>query len=217
MSNALVRLRPQTDTAAPLRAEVARMHADVARMRAEVARLQAALAEVEVEKAGLEALAHQDPLTGLLNPRGFLRDLARAISYTGRYGTPAALLIVDLDRFKPINDRWGHPAGDRALRHVAELLAGHLRASDSLARLGGDEFAILIWQADAAVARLKGLALEMVLAETPMAIGPVAIEVSASIGSTPVAEGDDPGTALARADRAMYARKQGRRTAPFRR
>ena len=62
----------------------------------------------------LETLAHEDALTGVLNRRGFIRDLKRAVAFGSRYGAPAALLLVDLDRFKPVNDRYGHPIGGRA-------------------------------------------------------------------------------------------------------
>src|SRR5215207_388792 len=107
-------------------------HDDPSELRRRVEKLSVALEEARAHAVRLEALAHEDPLTGLLNRRGFLRDLTRALAYGSRYNAPAALLIVDLDAFKPVNDHYGHGAGDRALRHVADMLRSRVRASDSV-------------------------------------------------------------------------------------
>jgi diguanylate cyclase (GGDEF)-like protein len=184
---------------------------EIARLRAEIARLQAELATAAEEARALRSLAHEDALTRLLNRRGFEQDLARALAYARRYRTPAAVLLIDLDRFKPINDRHGHQAGDAALRHVADLLRSHLRASDLVARLGGDEFAVLLWQVDAVVARQKADSLEDVLSLSPCAWKGVSLPVSGSIGAAPITPADDPAAVLARADEAMYRRKAERR------
>lgn len=177
-------------------------------LRCELARLQAQAAEQTAEIAALRALAHEDALTGLLNRRGFEHDFARAASYSMRYGTSVALLLADLDAFKPINDRHGHAAGDAALRHVAGILGSHLRASDSLARVGGDEFAFLLWQVDADLAEQKARALEAILSDTPCPWRSTWLSVAASIGSTMLDPADDVASALVRADDAMYARKR---------
>src|SRR4051794_9001822 len=115
-------------------------------LRAQVERLMAELDEMRAYAGHLEALAHEDPLTGVLNRRGSLRDLTRAVAFGARYDAQAALLLLDLDRLKPVNDRFGHPMGDRALKHVADLLRRNVRTSDSVGRLGGDEFVLIIWQ-----------------------------------------------------------------------
>ncbi len=180
-------------------------------LRLEVQRLTTELEEARAHAARLEALAHEDSLTGLLNRRGFLRDLTRAVAFASRYRAPAALLLVDLDQFKPVNDRYGHPAGDRALRHVANLLRSHVRASDSVGRLGGDEFVLIIWQVDEAAAQDKALAIEAMIAASPLTIGGSALPLGASVGATLLKADDTAETALARADRAMYARKEARR------
>jgi GGDEF domain-containing protein len=99
-------------------------------LSAEVRRLSAELAEARKRIAELEARADVDPLLDILNRRGFERELARAISHVGRYGTPAALMFIDLDGFKAVNDRHGHAAGDALLKAVAAELTGHVRASD---------------------------------------------------------------------------------------
>jgi GGDEF domain-containing protein len=88
-----------------------------------------------------------------LNRRGFERELARAISYVGRYGNPAVLMFSDLDGFKAVNDRHGHAAGDALLQAIARELTAHVRASDVVGRLGGDEFGLVMWNVEASHGR----------------------------------------------------------------
>ena len=114
---------------------------------AEVARLKRELEEARARIAELELRADVDPLLDILNRRGFERELKRSLAYVKRYATPAALLYIDLDGFKTINDRHGHAAGDVLLKAVAGELPAHVRASDVVARLGGDEFGVLMWNA----------------------------------------------------------------------
>jgi diguanylate cyclase (GGDEF)-like protein len=180
-------------------------------LRRRVEQLSAALDEARARAAQLEALAHEDALTGVLNRRGFLRDLTRGLAFASRYNAPAALLLADLDAFKPVNDRFGHLTGDKALRHVADLLRNNIRASDSVGRLGGDEFAFIIWQVDAAGADRKARVIEDLIAASPLIVGGADLRLAASVGATLLAPADSPEEALARADRAMYARKEGRR------
>jgi diguanylate cyclase (GGDEF)-like protein len=130
----------------------------------------------------IEALARTDPLTGLSNRRGFVARLAMAFAAAGRGGSPFAVLCVDLDEFKDVNDTLGHPIGDLLLRNVVERLEKAGRKTDLVARFGGDEFAIL--QADAADPAATGM-LAMKLVRT--LAGPYMIEgnelrVTASIG-----------------------------------
>ena len=181
-----------------------------AALREEVERLTAELARAREEAATLEALAHEDALTGLLNRRGFLRELSRAIAFRTRYGNPVALVVADLDRLKPINDGLGHQAGDDALRHVAGLLRRNLRASDSIGRIGGDEFALAVWQIDEDAARRKARALQAALAASPLQHGGRPIAVEASFGAVALAPGDTPEAALARADALLYDQKRER-------
>ena len=93
-------------------------------------------------------LADYDSLTGVLGSRRFLEELGHHVTQARRYGTEGALLFLDLDDFKSINDGLGHRAGDNVLSEVAALLRGRLRESDLLGRLGGDEFAVLLLRAD---------------------------------------------------------------------
>ncbi len=186
------------------------LRAELDELRSEVQRLAAELEEMRARASTLETLALEDALTGLLNRRGFLRDLARACAYRARYGTPVALMLADLDRFKPINDSYGHDVGDRALAHVAGILRHNVRASDSVGRLGGDEFGLIIWQVDAATARRKARSLQTILVESPLMLGGIKIGLAASIGVTTLRADDAPEDALMRADRAMYRDKAAR-------
>jgi diguanylate cyclase (GGDEF)-like protein len=184
--------------------------AELRDLRRRVGELSAALDEARARAVQLEAMAHEDALTGALNRRGFLRDLTRALAYGSRYGAPAALLLCDLDDFKPVNDRYGHPTGDRALQHVADLLRAHVRASDSVGRIGGDEFALILWQVDELQAEGKARAIEDLVAASPVAAGGESLPLAASVGCTLLRAGESAEDALARADRAMYTRKRER-------
>ncbi len=191
-------------TAAPHR------HAEAARLAAEVARLAAELAASRERITELEARIDVDPLTETLNRRGFERALNRSLAYVKRYGVSAALIYLDLDGFKPVNDRHSHAAGDAVLKAVAAALVRHIRASDIVGRIGGDEFAILLWNASEANARAKVTALEDVVFATPVRWGNSTLVVGASAGVVPIGPLDTPTEVLARADAAMYARKRER-------
>ena len=184
---------------------------ELGELRIELERLAGELEEMRNHAATLESLALEDSLTGLLNRRGFMRDLSRAIAYRDRYDTPVALMMSDLDRFKPINDTYGHEVGDRALEHLAGLLRSNIRASDSLGRLGGDEFALILWQVDEATARTKAASLQAIVAATPLVAGNVTLTLGTSIGVTTLRTGDTPEEALMRADQAMYRQKAERK------
>lgn len=159
----------------------------------------------------LAHLADHDPLTGLLNRRGLDRALVLQLAHARRYGTGGAVLVVDLDRFKAVNDALGHDAGDRLLVEVADLLRANTRANDVVARLGGDEFAVLLPVGDAGAADGAARAIVDNVA-AHLAAGDGAIgEVTCSVGVAPLDGEHDPATVLARADAAMYrAKRQGR-------
>jgi diguanylate cyclase (GGDEF)-like protein len=179
-----------------------------AQLAAEIEDLRAALVEAQARAIALEEAAHEDPLTGLLNRRGFAAAFGRTAAYLQRYGGTAALLYLDLDRFKPVNDRHGHAAGDEVLRAAAARIRVSVRASDIVARLGGDEFAVLLWNLDAVNAEAKGLALEARIAAEAVSVAGAAVAVGASAGFTMLTAGDSLDAAMARADAAMYARKK---------
>ncbi len=188
---------------------------EVGALRQELARLAGELQAMRAHAARLEALAHEDPLTGVCNRRGFLRDLARALAHLTRYGTPAAVILLDLDRFKPINDAHGHAVGDGVLAHLAGLLRANLRASDTIGRLGGDEFALVVWRISPGAAVGKAEALEAIVAASPFVFAGGSVPLAVSAGVAVLSADDTPESVLARADAAMYARK-GARSSPAR-
>jgi diguanylate cyclase (GGDEF)-like protein len=180
-------------------------------LAAEVDRLERELATARTQMAELEVRAEIDPLTDILNRRGFERALKRSLDHAKRYEANAALVYLDLDGFKSINDRHGHAAGDAVLKAVAAVLMRHVRASDVVARLGGDEFAVLLWQLTEADVERKARSLEAAVARTTATHAGVALSVAASAGAALLLPLDKPADVLERADRAMYARKRGLR------
>jgi diguanylate cyclase (GGDEF)-like protein len=186
---------------------------DPMRLAAEVDRLERELAGARARMSELETHAEIDPLTDVLNRRGFERELKRSLAHTKRYGTSAALLYLDLDGFKTVNDRHGHAAGDAVLKAVATVLARHVRASDVVARLGGDEFAVLLWHLTEADAQGKAQTLEAAVSRTTATHAGVTLSVGASAGTALLLPLDRPADVIERADRAMYARKAARKTA----
>jgi diguanylate cyclase (GGDEF)-like protein len=184
---------------------------DHMRLAEEVARLVTELAGVRQRVAELEACADIDPLTGIFNRRGFERELKRAVSYVQRYGGSAALVYLDLDGFKPVNDRFGHAAGDTVLKAVAVALTRHVRGSDTVARVGGDEFTALLWNLSESAAFAKAAALEAAISSVSVTIGQGAVSVGASAGVAMFDRDALVADMLTRADAAMYARKAERK------
>ena len=159
----------------------------------------------------LEHLAGHDPLTDLPNRHRLQRELQSAIAHAAQTGDGLAVLYLDLDGFKEVNDRGGHDAGDRLLREVAQRLQQGLRQGDLVARVGGDEFVALLRgcrNADAARVVADGLRARLRPAYT-LPDGLVHLDASVGIACFP-ADGSDPDTLLAHADRAMYAAKRQR-------
>ncbi|HEY8467537.1 MAG TPA: EAL domain-containing protein [Solirubrobacterales bacterium] len=163
----------------------------------------------------LQFLADHDTLTGLLNRRRFVDEIAREIARVRRYGGESAVLVLDLDRFKPVNDSAGHAVGDQILATVADVLRTRLRATDIVARLGGDEFGVLLPATDRDAAERLATELRAVIAGRMRGSGsPAGARVTASIGVATFAAGDEelaPEELLAHADLAMYAAKQAGR------
>jgi diguanylate cyclase (GGDEF)-like protein len=174
-------------------------------------RLAAERDELKEKLAAAEALADRDTLTPTFNRRAFLRELHRTMSEVERYKTPAAVLYVDLDGFKALNDCYGHAAGDAVLAHVARLLVECVRSSDIVGRLGGDEFGVILNHANADEAAAKAQTLGTFLNSNTIVHAGQAHRVSVSIGVHALSMAEDPETAIARADEAMYADKFARR------
>ena len=162
----------------------------------------------------LRHLADHDPLTGLRNRRLFEHDLKLQVARCRRYGEHAAVMVVDLDAFKQINDLHGHKVGDDALKAVATALTRRLRETDLVARLGGDEFAVLLPHADEHGTVLVAESLARVIAACSVDVGDAVAHPSGSVGVAMI----DQQTAsaeqvLVEADRAMYAAKRAKATA----
>jgi diguanylate cyclase (GGDEF)-like protein/PAS domain S-box-containing protein len=176
------------------------------------------LVEDITERKELEAqLVHRsmhDPLTGLANRLLFQDRLWHALERGHRERTPTCVLIIDLDGFKKINDKLGHPMGDLVLVSFAERLRSVLRASDTAARLGGDEFSIVCENTESADAEVLAGRLRTTITE-PLELGEQSIPLGISIGIGCVPGGDEPGHVYERviraADDAMYADKSARR------
>jgi diguanylate cyclase (GGDEF)-like protein len=183
------------------------------RLAAEIDRLQAELAAARDRAAELEAMADVDVLLNILNRRSFERELRRSAAYVRRYGTPAALIYLDLDHFKLMNDRYGHAVGDSLLQAVAKTLQRTVRESDVVARLGGDEFGVLVWNVCEIQVAAKARELEAAVAATVVMHAGAALSVRVSAGFAALGPGDEPADIISRADLAMYVRKRAGRAA----
>ena len=176
------------------------LETEIERLRGEIAKLQSKVQQ-------LDQLAHLDPLIGLPNRRGFLRQLDSLISRAKRYGDHGAMLFVDIDGLKAINDSRGHKAGDEALIRVSEMLVSGVRSGDCVARLGGDEFGILLERADEAIANETAARLVERIAGSGFSHGGAPLPLSVAIGVGIIAPDDDAEAVMARADQAMYLKK----------
>ena len=177
--------------------------------------LAAYLGSLLWQRATIEHRAHHDQLTGLPNRALFIDRVSRALAHARRNDLPIAVIFVDLDRFKEVNDSLGHAAGDELLRQVARRLESCVREEDTVARLGGDEFALLLpyvagveGAAKVAERLLEAFTSPIRLAEQQQ----VAIKLSVGISLYPE-DGSDPQTLIAGADAAMYEAKVGGRNA----
>ena len=174
----------------------------------ENALLRASLAEMRAWVAELEELADSDTVTPLPNRRRFLRDLERVAGQADRHGTPAALLYIDVNGLKGINDTHGHLAGDAALIHVAKLLSRLIRSTDVLARIGGDEFGLILDHLDHNSAIETADRLARCIADNPLDIGGTLVRIDAAIGVATILPGDSLDDIVRRADLNMYRAKE---------
>jgi diguanylate cyclase (GGDEF)-like protein len=179
----------------------------------EVDNLRRELIQTRARLEDVEKTADQDGMLPLLNRRAFVRELTRYIAFTGRYNTPASLIYFDLNHLKRTNDTHGHAAGDAVLSHFADVLQAHVRDSDCVGRLGGDEFGVLLSHANQEQALKKADILATALENSPTSWNGHAIPISFAYGAFELKAGDNPDTAMARADQAMYAQKKSQRAA----
>jgi len=167
-------------------------------------------ARIVVDELELRRIAGRDQLTGALTRRGFVERVTQEIERFRRYGRLASLAIIDLDRFKSINDTHGHPAGDAVLRQVGALLASVKRPNDVLGRIGGEEFALLMPEADGAAALAAADRFRQCIEEARIELSPgQALSITASFGIAPMADAIlTPEAWLACADRPLYTAKR---------
>jgi diguanylate cyclase (GGDEF)-like protein len=194
---------PEAELTGSVKAAITTLVIELDQLRGEIRRLKAQLAEAE-------AAADTDPLTGVKNRRAFVRELRRASAFSQRYGAPISLVYVDLDGLKGVNDRFGHPAGDAAVKAVAERLATHVRESDIVGRLGGDEFAVLLVHADLEAARAAAERVAALVEADPVETGPHLLPIRISWGVRQIDAAQDPETQIAQADVAMFEMKRAR-------
>lgn len=179
--------------------------------KAEIQRLKKKLSQAMTLIEQLQMSADTDFLLGIPNRRGFERELKRAVSYIKRYQAAGALIVLDIDRLKPVNDTFGHAAGDQVLKAIAGVLRRQVRASDVIGRLGGDEFGLLLWNLTEADAHAKAAALEQDIDRLSFLFDGRTITAGASAGVAVLGPHSEPGRALEEADCAMYVRKAQRR------
>jgi len=180
---------------------------EVGELVAEIGRLRDQVAHLQERVESLDELAHQDHLVAMPNRRGFERELERLIARVGRYGCQCAMLYVDVDGLKIINDTFGHSAGDQALIQIATLLAKGLRRSDVVARIGGDEFGALLENVDQAKAQETADRLCDAIAAAEFTHDGDPLPLGVAIGVAAIEAGDRIVDIMHRADEDMYRRK----------
>lgn len=174
------------------------------------------IAELSARVSTLESLAQTDELTGLYNRRGFKEILNRNLFSAARYDEMGVLAYFDLNKFKDINDSYGHAAGDEVLRRVGDFLRRSIRSTDFAARLGGDEFAILFVRGEHAKARERARTMARKIGRLVVPWHGHKFTISASVGLASYDGATAAEELIDRADRAMYREKHKRPDAAIR-
>ncbi|MEZ0261654.1 MAG: GGDEF domain-containing protein [Alphaproteobacteria bacterium] len=170
------------------------------------------LAVAEARIRELEDMAATDSMTGLMNRRGFEKFFEQEMSRIRRHQSAGALMVlIDLDRFKPLNDLYGHQAGDAALKLVGETLAKSIRIADGAARFGGDEFALLLTSTDPDKAQVRVNAVRLALNNLVLEWKGELLPFGASLGAAPLCADGGYAGVYQLADKALYADKARRK------
>ncbi len=193
----------QADLTPDMRAAVLRLIGEVDRLNEQAGNLQTRITE-------LESLADTDPLLPVYNRRAFTRELKRAMAMARRHGLAGALVLIDLDDFKTINDTYGHPAGDAVLHAVSKALNDQVRETDIVGRLGGDEFGVLLAAADADGAAAKAASLVEMIREQDFVLDGRPMRIGASAGVQGFDTNLSADALIKRADEALYACKKAK-------
>ncbi len=172
-----------------------------------------ALQTAESDKVRYQWLATVDPLTGCANRRALMEKLEQELDRLRRYGLALSVMMIDLDRFKRINDTYGHLVGDRVLQQLGDLLRRQVRTVDAVARYGGEEFVVLLPETDTEGAVVFAERIRQAVEEYDFSDGNESVRVTVSIGvaATPASEVVDPKMLLGKADEALYRAKNGGR------
>ncbi|MCB1751160.1 MAG: GGDEF domain-containing protein [Gammaproteobacteria bacterium] len=167
------------------------------------------LRQARAQIADLSEKVQIDSLTGLYNYRCFLQHAEQELERTRRNGHPTALIMVDLDHFKRVNDDWGHEAGNQTLRRCASMMKNELRKIDIPCRYGGEEFALLLPATQLPHAVAVANRLRLIIQRTPIDFGDQQFTVTASMGVDVSRKGEDltPGQFVERADAQLYQAK----------
>ena len=176
----------------------------------EIERLRRDLAKTRTRLEDLAKTADEDMLLPILNRRAFVRHISRFIAFAARHGTASSLLYFDLNDFKSVNDRFGHAAGDAALRHFADLIASQIRETDVLARIGGDEFGVVLAHVRRDQALAKAAQLVAQVRTRPLLWEGREIRLDCSVGAFELHAGLNANAAMKQADEAMYAQKRAK-------
>ncbi len=156
----------------------------------------------------LELDAMTDSLTGLANRRVFEEELHKSLSTVKRHKRKSAVLFIDIDAFKSINDQFGHLAGDMGLQHIANILKANVRPTDVVARIGGDEFCIILNEVTSSRdVTNRTQILESIIARTPLLVDDKNIQLTVSIGARTFGQNDSFESVMADADTKMYINK----------
>lgn len=205
---------PPDDPGAIMAAAAAMLVAN-RRLQSDLANAHAEIQQQREKVDALSAESRTDPLTGLANRRSFDEELVRRFDQWRRHKVPVSLLLVDIDRFKQVNDRYGHLVGDAALQWVARIQGGALRQMDVAARYGGEEFGIILPGTKLSDAGNVAERLRATIAAKAFRDGEHEFPVTVSIGVAMTAQGDEPAALIKRADEALYAAKQNGRDRAF--
>jgi len=174
--------------------------------------LMQSLAKVVIEQMELRLLSRTDFLTGALSRRGFMSEVNRDFIRATRYQRPSALIFLDLDHFKAVNDQYGHPGGDEVLRVCADACLKTMRRSDVFGRLGGEEFGLLLPETDSRDAMLCAERIRTLIADLDIDVGGKAVKVTVSCGVAPLTSSlETEAMWFAAADVALYQAKRAGR------
>jgi diguanylate cyclase (GGDEF)-like protein len=166
---------------------------------------------MEAARRSLEYAASHDPLTGTLNRTGLAACLGGHVAASCARGTPPALLVVDLDHFKQVNDTFGHGGGDVVLREAAERIVRAVRPTDAVGRMGGEEFMVILPGCSPEAAEIVGERVRAAVASRPFHVDERPLAVTCSVGAASGVGTEATESLTARADAAMYLAKQSGR------